>query len=94
MDYENLEISQLGVGNTLNGLYRGQRVHRFPAFNDQEPQFLARVFLDTAGGPVVVNVDELAIEQISVLEVSDGDRIIISRLNDDRHLVAKEGPEE
>ena len=94
MDYENLEISQLGVGNTLNGVYRGQRIHQFPAFSDQEPQFLARVFLDTAGGPVVVNVDEIAIEQISVLEVSDGDRIIISRLSDDRHVVAKEGSDE
>jgi hypothetical protein len=91
--YEDLEISQLGVGDSVNGVYRGQRVHRFPAFKEQEPELLARVFLDTDGGARAVKVDELAIEQIEILEVVDGDRVIVSRLSSDEHLVAKEGSE-
>jgi hypothetical protein len=92
MPYEDLEIQQLGVGASVNGIYRGQKALRVPALNDQPEVFVARVFLETGGGPIAVQVDEHAIAQIETLEVVDGDRIIVTRSAEDRYLVAKEGP--
>jgi hypothetical protein len=93
MDYEELEITRLGIGDTLNGIYRGQRVHRFPKFNEQEPEFVASIFLETAGGPVAVKVDEASIEQILQAGIAEGDRIIVRRATEDLHWVAREGAE-
>jgi hypothetical protein len=93
MGYEDLEITQLGIGDTLNGIYRGQRVHQFPKFKEQEPELVARIFVETAGGPVAVQVDEASIEQIRQGEIAEGDRIIVRRATEDLHLVTREGAE-
>jgi len=93
MGYEDLEITRLGIGDALNGIYRGQRVHQFPKFNEQEPEFVARIFVETAGGPVAVKVDEASIEQIRQSGIVEGDRIIVRRPTVDLHTVASEGSE-
>jgi hypothetical protein len=89
VEYEDLDISQLGVGSTQSGVYRGQKVRRVPAFDDQPEVFLARVFLETAGGPMTVQVDHDAISHIEALGVVDGDRIIVTRLTEDDFSVAR-----
>ena len=89
-DFEDLDISQLAIQMSFNGIYRGQKVHRAPAFGDLPEVVVARVFLDTAGGPVAVKVDERAIAQIEALGVVEGDAIIVSRLAEEDYSVVKE----
>jgi hypothetical protein len=92
VEHEDIEISQLVVGATLEGIYRGQKVHRFPAFHDETEEFIARIFLDTGRGPVAVQVDEHAIQHIDALRVVDGDLIAVTRSTDHAYQVAKEVP--
>jgi hypothetical protein len=93
MECEDLDVSLLGVGASVNGIYRGQKVHRVPALNDQPEVVVARVFLDAGGGPIAVQVNEVAIKHIEALEVIDGDRIIVTCMAEDDYLIAKEGKE-
>ena len=94
MELEDLDVSLLGVEESVNGIYRGQKVHRVPALPDQPEVFVARVFLEGGGGPIAVQVNEVAIAQIEGLQVVEGDRIIVSRLAEDTYVVAKEEPDE
>jgi hypothetical protein len=93
VEYEDLEILLLGTGESVNGIYHGQKALRIPAVNDQPEVVLARVFLETGGGPVAVQVNEEAVGQIAALDAVDGDKIIVTRLAEDRYVVAKEPPE-
>jgi hypothetical protein len=90
VEYEDLDVSLLGVGATVNGIYHGQKVHRVPALNDQLEVFVARVFLEAGGGPIAVQVNEVAIAQIEALGAAEGDRIIVTRSAQDEYVVAKE----
>ncbi len=94
MDFEDLDITQLAIQGSASGTYRGQKVRRVPPFEDQPEVVLARVFLDAAGGPVAVQVDERAIGQIEALQVVNGDRIIVTRLTEENYSVAKEAAED
>jgi hypothetical protein len=94
MEFEDLDIAQLAIQGSASGIYRGQKVHRVPAFENQPEVFLARVFLDSAGGPIAVQVDEHAISHIEALQVVNGDRIIVTRLTEESYSVAKEVPED
>jgi hypothetical protein len=90
MEYEDLDITQLAVGSSVAGFYRGEKKHLVPAFGDQPETVLARVFLEAAGGPVAVQVDEPAIAQIGELGVNDGHRILVTRTTEGDYLVARE----
>jgi hypothetical protein len=90
VEHEDLDVSLLGVGASVNGIYRGQMVHRVPVLNNQPEVFVARVFLDAGGGPVAVQVNELAVALIDGLGVVDGDRIIVTRSAQDAYVVAKD----
>jgi hypothetical protein len=90
MEFEDLDIQQLSVGASQNGRYRGHKVHRVHAIADQPEMVLARVFLEAPGGPAAVEVDEAALERINVLDVDDGDSIIVTRIAQDDYSVAKE----
>jgi hypothetical protein len=94
MEYEDLDVTLLGVGASVNGIYRGQKVHRVPALNDQPEVVVARVFLDAGGGPIAAQVNEVAIAHVEALGVVDGDRITITRSAQDAYVVAKEGAED
>lgn len=90
MDYEDLDITLLTVGSSVGGIYRGEKERRVPAFQDQPETFLARVFLETDGGPAAVQVNERAIAQIEELGVNDGHRIVVTRTAENDYLVARE----
>lgn len=90
MEYEDLDISQIVVGANVRGAYRGEKTHTIPAFGHEPERTLARVFLDTGGGPAAVQVNEQAIEQIKALDVTDDDPLIVSRIGEDQYEVARE----
>jgi hypothetical protein len=58
---------------------------------EEEPEFIAGIFVETARGPVAVKVDEASIEQIRQGGIDEGDRIIVRRASEDSHSVAREG---
>jgi hypothetical protein len=93
-DFEDLDITQLSIQGSASGIYRGQKVRRVPAFAEEPEVFLARIFLDSAGGPVAVQVDEHAIAHIAALQIVNGDRIIVTRLTEENFSVAKEAAED
>ena len=90
MEYEDLDISQIVVGANVRGAYRGEKTHTIPAFGDEPERTLARVFLDTGGGPAAVQVNEQAIEQIRALDVADDEALIVSRIGEDQYEVVRE----
>jgi hypothetical protein len=90
MDYEDLDITQLAVGSSVAGVYRGEKKRVVPAFGDQPEAVLGRVFLETDGGPVAVQVNEPAIVQTDELGVTDGHRIVVTRSTESDYLVARE----
>ena len=94
MEYEDLDISQIVVGANVRGAYRGEKTHTIPAFGDEPERTLARVFLDSGGGPVAVQVNEQAIENMKALNVTDGDALIVSRTAEDQYDVVRDVADE
>ncbi len=94
MEYEDLDISQIAVGANVRGAYRGEKTHTIPAFGDEPERTLARVFLDTGGGPAAVQVNEQAIENMKALNVTDGDALIVSRIAEDQYDVVRDVTDE
>ena len=90
MEYEDLDISQIVVGANVRGAYRGEKTHTIPAFGDEPERTLARVFLDSGGGPAAVQVNEQAIENMKALNLTDGDALIVIRTAEDQYDVADE----
>ena len=94
MEYEDLDISQIVVGANVRGAYRGEKTHTIPAFGDEPERTLARVFLDSGGGPAAVQVNEQAIENMKALNVTDGDALIVSRTAEDQYDVVRDGADQ
>jgi len=90
MDFEDLDITQLAVGSSVAGVYRGDKKSVVPAFGDEPEKVLARVFLEADGGPVAVQVDERATGQIHDLGVNNGHRIVLTRTTESDYSVARE----
>lgn len=90
MGYEDLDISQIVVGANIRGSYKGQKTHTIPAFGNEPERTLARVFLDTGGGPAAVQVNEQAVERINALDVAEGDALIVSRIGEDQYDVVRD----
>ncbi len=94
MEYEDLDISQIVVGANVRGAYRGEKTHTIPAFGDEPERTLARVFLDSGGGPVAVQVNEQAIENMKALNLTDGDALIVIRTAEDQYDVVRDVADE
>jgi hypothetical protein len=93
VEFEDLDITQLSIQGSASGVYRGQKVRHVPAFGSEPESILARVFLEAAGGPVAVQVDEGAITQIEALGIVNGNRLIVTRVAKDNYRAVKEAVE-
>jgi hypothetical protein len=82
--YKYLPITELAVGQQMTGKYRG-----FMADSD-EAGF--RVFLETNVGPFAVACDTRLLNKLKVRNISEGQRITLTRLSETVYQVDLESP--